>query len=1371
MLVAYHDTIQRMVGSRNRSTDIGRFIRQQVIPPGMTVTEAARKLGVGRPALSNLLNGRAALSPNMALRLEETFGADRARLLDLQAASDRERRNVEDRAVAVGTYAPSFLTIEARQIDQWAAGNIRARDRLPVLLRRLIHAGRRAPPRADFPGHDNAQRHGWDGWVEADAATSWVPEGRSGWELSVDASPRAKAERDYQARLKMLPPAERSDCTFVFVTSRNWAGKVEWERGKAAAEDWKAVRALDASDLEQWLEETISPRIWLAHELDLPTKGFETLDHFWERWAAASDPPMSAQIFAPAVAAHRDDFQKWIEKTPDRPLTVAADSREEAVAFVACLLRGDDALAHHRARAVVFGSAPESATALRTLAPSSSPFIPIVYSPDAEREVATLYRRRHCIVVRPRNAVDREPELTVDLLGHEAFEKALVDMGVERERVVSLARESGRSPTVLRRRLSPIGAIRTPPWAGDRAIARRLIPMTLVGAWHKESPADREILAVLADRPYEEVEKDVADLLQRDDCPVWRVDQYRGVVSKTDALFAIRRWMTERDITDFVDFAEYVLSESDPALELPDDQRWAAGLYGKVREHSSALRNGVCETLVLLAVHGTALLRTGLGIDPAALVAALVKRLLSPLTSDNLRSQDRDLPGYAEAAPDQFLALIEADLRKPKPALEELLTPVGHGPFEHPWRTGLLWALERLAWNPKTFPRVVVVLARLSQTAIDDNWVNKPINSLSALFRSWLPQTAAPLDDRIRALETLCERSRDIGWRICIQQFESRSQLGHFSARPYWRDDATGFGHGVIGEERDKFARKALDLAISWPSHNRATLGDLLERLDGMSEQDRSSVWNIIDVWARTETDEKARAEFRESIRRTLLIRRGPLVGRDDSYRDRALETFEKLASDDPIWRNAWLFTSAWVDYSADELDDEHLDLEKREERIHELRTKAMTEIWSTQGVYGALGFLPDCDAYTVGRYAMCGVVDQRAAVDVLRTCLSTDTESHEQIENFIRGLLWSLEERLGSAAVARVAETATVDHKIRLFKCASFEDSTWRLLDEEDPYVRDGYWRTVCPTMARFTESETTEIINRLLEAQRPRAAFFAIRFDWHKVETSRLKRLLWAIVQVDAEPAGKFKIEPWYLSKALDSLDGRTGVTTDEMAQLEFAFIEAIDDSEHGIPNLERKLVESPLLFVRVLALLFEREDSDQDPREWRVDDPDRRSAGGDAAFRLLRQITRIPGAGDGGSVDVHALSRWVADARRLCREYGRAEIGDEQIGELLSRAPSGEDGSWPCGPVCEVLEKVASPDVGRGFRVGVYNARGVVSRSLDEGGAQERELSARYRAWAERLVFDFPYVANILERIAQSYDREAEREDADVLIGKRL
>ena len=1346
-----------------RSTEVGRFIRRRVIPPGMTVTEAARRLGVGRPALSNLLNGRAALSQDMALRLEGTFGADRTKLLELQAASDRDRRRVEDRAVAVGTYVPAFLTIKARQITEWAAGQIQAREHLPVLLRLLIHSTGRELRQVDFPGYDNAQRHGWDGWVEAGAAAPWVPEGRSGWEFSVDKRPAAKAERDYRARLNKFSPAERAECAFVFVTPHNWEGKARWVRAKEDAGEWKAVKAFDASNLEQWLETTIAPRIWLARELDIPTKGFETLDHFWTRWATASEPPMTATIFAPSIAAHLEAFKKWLETPSNRPFSVAADSREEAVAFLACLLRHEDALADAYDRAVVF----ESASTLRTLAQSSSPFIPIVRDEESEREIATLYRRRHCVVVRPRNAVDREPDVAVELLGHAAFEKALADMDIRRERVDRLARESGRSPTVLRRRLSPIEAIRTPPWARDPAIARRLIPLALVGAWHNGSKADREVLAALAGCEYQQVEESIADLLRHDDGPVWCVDQYRGVVSKIDAFFAISPSMTAKDVTDFADFAEYVLSESDPALALPDDERWAAGLHGQVREHSGALRTGVCETLVMLAVHGNTLFRERLGIDVAATVAALVQRLLTPLTSDKLQSHELDLPNYAEAAPDVVLALLEEDLERPEPVSRELLNPPA-GLFEHPVRTGVLWALERLAWSPPNLARVVIILGKLSQTKLNDNWLNKPINSLSAIFCSWLPQTAAPLDDRTKALEMLCRRFPDVGSQICLQQFEGGTRIGRFSERPRWRNDAAGASRGVTG--RDELARKALDLALAWQPHDGTTLGDLVDRLDNVPVEDKLSIWNLIDTWSQTETDNKAKAELRERICRTVLTRRGRLRGLEAEVRDRARQARDRLAPRDPVLRNAWLFANAWVKIPADEEGDEHIDWEAQDMRIHELRMAAMVEIWSSSGLDGALALLVDCDAWTVGRYAACCAVDQHAA-DVLRACLSTKGVPDGKLDNFMRGFLSFFDEDTRSTLISTLAETSGIDQSVRLLGCAPFREQTWRLLDRHDSDMCKQYWRAVVPESARFTESETSELIDRLLEAERPWDAFFAVRLDWKKVETSRLKRLLKAIGNTYKEAPSWFETQPWYLSKAMDSLDGRPGVTTSDMAKLEFTHIQADGTSGHGIANIEREFTESPSWFVHALSLCYERNDGRQDPPQWRIEDPERRRSLRAAADRLLQQAARMPGATADGKVTIRALHSWVSKARRLCDEHGRADVGDQQIGQLLSRAAFEEDGIWPCRPICEVLETIASGEIGRGFEIGVYNARVAYWRNVRDGGEQERELSARYRAWAQHLGFDYPHVAGILGRIADGYDRDADREDSEVLVMKRL
>jgi addiction module HigA family antidote len=563
----------------------GTFVREHVIPQGMSVKDAAKQLGIGRPALSNFLNGNSALSPQMAVRLEKAFAADRKRLLDMQSAYDRHRQSAGEKDLAVRAFVPNFLTIKARQIEGWADNQIDARTHFPVLLRKLVHSTGHDLRQVDFPGYDNAERKGSDGFVEAGTANPWVPEGISYWEFGTDQRPGRKAEDDYHARLISIGPKERANKTFVFVTPRNWPDKVAWEKRKNDANDWKAVRALDASDLEQWLEQSVPAQIWFAEQLTLPVGGYETLEQAWRHWADASEPRLTPEIFAPSIAAHCGALKAWLNKPSERPIVVAADSRDEAMAFLACLFE-DPELGRFKDLAAVFTS-PE---ALKTLVSSAVPFIPIVHSQDTERELGDAHRRLHCIVYRPRNAVDAEPDIALDLLGHEAFEKALAAMGVEQDKLDRLARESGRSPTILRRRLSPNTAIKTPAWASDDATAKALAPLALIGAWHAELQADREIVSLVADRKYDAIEDDVARLLLFDDSPVWSAGHYHGVASKIDALFAVAKAITQSDLDRFFDAADCVLSESDPALDLPEKDRWAAGLYGKKRDHSAALR-------------------------------------------------------------------------------------------------------------------------------------------------------------------------------------------------------------------------------------------------------------------------------------------------------------------------------------------------------------------------------------------------------------------------------------------------------------------------------------------------------------------------------------------------------------------------------------------------------------------------------------------------------------------------------------------------------------------------------------------------------------------------------------------------------------
>src|ERR1043166_2456177 len=89
----------------------GHYIRDNIIPSKMAVKDAAKLLDVGRPALSNLLNGNAGLSSEMASRLEKTFNADPQKLLSMQAEFDQHRQRPAASKLPVGAYVPSFLKI------------------------------------------------------------------------------------------------------------------------------------------------------------------------------------------------------------------------------------------------------------------------------------------------------------------------------------------------------------------------------------------------------------------------------------------------------------------------------------------------------------------------------------------------------------------------------------------------------------------------------------------------------------------------------------------------------------------------------------------------------------------------------------------------------------------------------------------------------------------------------------------------------------------------------------------------------------------------------------------------------------------------------------------------------------------------------------------------------------------------------------------------------------------------------------------------------------------------------------------------------------------------------------------------------------
>ncbi len=98
----------KTTGPMKKPPHTGRIIRQEIIEPlDLNVTAASKALGVTRPALSRLLNEKASLTWEMALRIEKAFGPKADHLMRMQFVYDESLARAREKSIKVKRYRSS----------------------------------------------------------------------------------------------------------------------------------------------------------------------------------------------------------------------------------------------------------------------------------------------------------------------------------------------------------------------------------------------------------------------------------------------------------------------------------------------------------------------------------------------------------------------------------------------------------------------------------------------------------------------------------------------------------------------------------------------------------------------------------------------------------------------------------------------------------------------------------------------------------------------------------------------------------------------------------------------------------------------------------------------------------------------------------------------------------------------------------------------------------------------------------------------------------------------------------------------------------------------------------------------------------------
>ncbi len=1296
--------------------------------------------------------------------------------------------------------------IRAREIDQWA-DSPQGKVLLPELIGRLVRAT--VPvgdlSKCDFASEAETHRPGYDGTTVTDKGTLYVPAGIAFWELGCDTNPQKKAEDDYlkrisehEERVKAGETDDISKAVYVAVTGRDWhdkkaprikktvkgskgknttqptipRGMAEWAKIKTKEKRFRTVEAYDSNRIEQWLREAPAVALWLARQMGKTISGIHDIKSYWLDIQATLQKPLPPEV----LLVSRDDtaaaFKRWVEGSPCELPVRAPSAMEVAAVFTAWVHTLPDTEANAiSSRTIVV----EDRETWISLCESLNSLI-LIAAPrlEPDPELFSKAIRKEHFVLRHANLRTPSRGTAVDLGRMRRFdlEQSLKKAGLEEAEARRIANAAGGNFTILRRIYSkspPDGM--TPRWEKDSTLAALLLAVS----WEDNRTADREIVEKLTKRDYADVREVAAQWRTETDAPLRLTVKDRGdgkvweFLSTLDAWESLHFQLNSDVITLFKNLAVEVLSEDNPGLSLPPDERPMAAVKGLVPHFSHYLRHGIAE---ILAIGATREDESGIlrDFDFKGCAAAVVKRVLdSNCKWQRWASLGQLLSSLAEAAPDEFLTAVENDVYSSNSQIVELIRqeipPSGFGGAAY--HSGLLWALETAAWPSIHFRRVASILAQLSERDPGGNWSNRPQASTVSLFFSWRPQTVAPIGERIETLRMICSRWPAAAWGILTRLMPENHEAISDSSKPVYRDWAAGWSGNVTYEDYFTFIDTLVELAVQLAHDAPVRWGDLLDEISNLHRISRTAYAKVKGAFEALSTDGMS-SDLRVMLWQKLRV----TVQQHTRFHDanwampmEELKNWEmardRLAPDDPVIYLAHLFShGAW------ESSDDSLSYEQQQEKLVLDRRAAIRKIWLSGGIEAVKRLaLRSNEPWAIG-WPLALELGDEAFVDVIPFLLKDDNEALVQFAATFamqlintRDVEWAESVPTGAWSTAQVAVWSLQ---------MPFGTRTWDWVAQRGEEVESYYWQRVGSWVPPgLSMEEVTRAFHKFLSASR---AWIGLKFLLSREDIKKPANAGLFITALEAvlsdSNSENGDMAAHHLHKALSFLQKpETGADLTRVAQLEFSFLPVLD--EHFIlpHTLQRELSRDPAFFVDCLKIVYRPRDSESLPEgdgaETKEQTPEQKKHQAQRIWKLLHSWKFIPGTNDQGVMAPDVFHSWVTEARKLGNAAHRREVCDSYLGGLFAKSPADTDDGIPLVVIRNVIEECKSEEMERGFMTGLRNLRGVWSKSHDEGGKQERDLAANFEKHAH-ICAPWPRTAQALRTVAKEYLREAELED---------
>ncbi|MEM9855709.1 MAG: hypothetical protein AAF843_00030 [Bacteroidota bacterium] len=1155
---------------------------------------------------------------------------------------------------------------------------------------------------------------------------------------------------------------EPSECTLVVVTPRFFKKKDEVRQQKVSLSIWKDVLVYDSRNLEEWLELAPAPSRWFSSYINkYPSDGIVTIEEFWKEWSTGPNGVLPPKVVTAGREYESEQLLKFLQGSP-AILAVQASSKNEAIAFII-------------ATAMQFEKNAQEAFASKTLVVDTSANFRsirinqfalnlIAKFDDPQILYAGVADGHHVLVPLGADDTFNQDKLTLPLIDRDGLVEGLESMGLSNSTASSYSKESARNITVLKRLLNfPQNRL---DWA-EPENAKEIIPGMLIGRWNENNKGDIELIEKLANESYQSFIKKVSKWNEHETPPFIRIGETWRLTSPLDAWTHLAEHLTVENLNNlkvcFIDGFKY----GNPTIEPESDKTVFAQFFSKEKKFSAWAREGLVQSLILIGLYGKGLKILNLE-SPQVWVDDIIGELLNDADGQMWISLDHEMPLISEASPNSFLNAIFNSLGKsPSPLLEIFKEDEGFiAPTSH--HTGLLWALEGLAWDPEYLNDSAIALSQLAQIDPGGSLSNRPINSLVEIFKPWHYQTLASFDERMKTVRQIANETGSTGWTLLLRMLPQSRGVGHPTHKMRWRMFDRSFDNSYTYQEIWDTHSEVVSIMISVFDYSENQLSDILKDIDNLSFKDRESLLSFLD----SELDKIKQVEYTawHTLRNSLSHHRShPETdwALPETELSKLQIIYERLMPEDSISKYKWLFDDHWPKfpegnrYDKEQEEGRHDQMQKK---IDERRVEALNDILDEYGLSKVISLSEFVnEPWSLGE-TLAKVSSDHIMTELVGLLASSNDKVIRFVQSFIyrksvlNGIEWAIQffEELEKTKIDDAALA-------RFFIPLNQERKLWEYIEGLSEGVKTHYWLHFNPHFYRLSTDDKIYGIKELLNHSRFISAIDIVSHSKEEIPSNLILEVLEKAATIESKEEAH--LHGYEIDNLFEEIDKRTDVQKGKLINLEWLYLSILASygNSRNPRVLHQELAENPDFFIEVLKWVYMPKDKEriEEERQGLSD----KVLGNRAmqAYKLLDSWKTIPGVNKQGEIDKDHLENWVKNARELAKEADRLKVADIHIGKVLAQYPE-KSSEWPPDEICQIIESVNSDSMKGNFSSATHNKRSFSSRGPFDGGNIERGHAEYFKKLANGHRRKHPIVARILDGLVDGYLREAKRMDEE-------